>query len=123
MIREIDSHDWQEFCRRISLQRQGAVVSIEVVAPDGLKTERAGNVTLQEMSFDASGACNDIISLRVRNEREELYEVIDPIHIKLKETENGNDFNSVQIDAENGTTWLTIHPAIHAQMLAGLKIN
>lgn len=98
-------------------------MSIEVLGADGLKTERVSNTTLQALEFDASGACNDIISLRVRNERELTYEIIDPIHIKLRETENGNDYNPVQIEAENGITFLTIHPAIHAPMLAGIKIN
>ena len=123
MLREINSHDWGDFCRRISQQRQGASVRIETIEANGIRTERVGDGTFQSMDFDTSNPCNDVILLRVRNEREIAYDIIDPVHILLRETEPGEDFNPVQIEAENGTTFLTFHPAIHAQMLAGLKIN
>jgi hypothetical protein len=121
MIREINSDDWQDFCQRLSRQRQGAQVTIEAIEPDGLKTEKVGNSTLESIAFDRQNSCNDVISLRVRNQREITYDIIDPVHILLEETSHPGDFNPVRIDGENGTTYLTFHPAIHVQMLEGLR--
>ncbi len=120
---EINSHDWRDFCQRISRQCQGAMISIELVGPDGLKTERARDLTLEDIVFDTKDPCNDMILVRARNTREITYDIIDPIYIRLRESASRNDFNPVQIEAENGTTFLTLHPAIHAQMLEGLKIT
>ncbi|MDB6022661.1 MAG: hypothetical protein JWQ04_2518 [Pedosphaera sp.] len=123
MLREINSHDWADFCHRVTQQRQGASVRIETILPNGLKTEQVGDATFQSMELDTSNSCNDVILLRVRSEREIAYDIIDPVHLMLRETRSGEDFNPIQIEAENGTTFLTFHPAIHAQMLAGLKVN
>jgi Family of unknown function (DUF5335) len=122
MKREINSHDWADFCRRITRERQGALVSIETIHPDGQKRAQTGNATLQSMDLDTSGPCNDVLLLRVDNERESAFDIIDPVHIILQETHSGDDFNPVRIDGENGTTIVTFHPAIHRQMLAGLKL-
>jgi hypothetical protein len=122
-MREINSHDWRDFCQRISRQCQGAMISIELVGPDGLKTERAHDLTLEDIVFDTQDPCSDMILVRARNTREITYDIIDPIYIRLRESTSGNDFNPVQIEAESGITFLTLHPAIHAQMLEGLKIT
>ena len=122
-MQEINSKDWREFCQRVDRQCQGAMISIELVEPDGLKTEITSDLTLEGMVFDTQDPCNDVILVRMRNGREITYDIIDPIHIMLRESEGRNDFNPVQIEAENGTVFLTLHPAIHAQMLEGLKIN
>ncbi len=99
------------------------MISIELVEPDGLKTEITSDLILEGMDFDTQDSCNDVILVRMRDGREITYDIIDPIHIRLRESEGRNDFNPVQIEAENGTIFLTLHPAIHAQMLEGLKIN
>lgn len=122
-MQEISSQDWQEFCRRVNRQRQGAMISIELVEPDGLKAEITRNLILEGMVFDTQDPCNDVILVRMRDGREITYDIIDPIHIRLRESEGRNDFNPIQIEAENGTIFVTLHPAIHAQMLEGLKIN
>jgi hypothetical protein len=121
MKREINSHDWADFCRRVIRERQGALVSVKTIQQDGQKREETGNVTLENMALDTSNPCSDVLVLRVRNEREWSYDVVDPIHIILQESKPGGDFNPVQIDGENGTTFVTFHPAIHADMLVGLK--
>ncbi|MDB6020214.1 MAG: hypothetical protein JWQ04_71 [Pedosphaera sp.] len=123
MLREINSHDWADFCHRVSRERQGATVRIETILPNGSKTERVGDATFQSMELDTRNSCNDVILLRVRNEREIAYDIVDPIHLLLRETQTGEDFNPVQIEAENGTTLLTFQPAIHIGMLAGLKVD
>lgn len=120
MIREIKSTDWPDFCRRITQKLFGAMVKLEVIAPDGIKSETAANATFQGLEFDSSDSCNDTITLRVRGHREIVHQMIDPIHVRLHPSETPGDFNPLQIEAEGGVTIITLHPAIHAQMLEGL---
>lgn len=122
-MREIDSKDWDHFCQRVSEERQGATVRVEAIEPDGLRIEKVGNSTLESIAFDARNQCNDVISLRLRNGREITYDIVDPVHILLEETSHAGDFNPVRIDGENGSTFLTFHPAIHEQMLQGLRVS
>lgn len=123
MKREINSNDWADFCKRVTRERQGTQVSVKTIFPDGDKREQVGNATLEGMDFDTSDPCNDTIHLRLRNEREVAIDIIEPRHIILEESKQGGDFNPVQIDGENGTTFVTFHPAIHSQMLAGMKLQ
>lgn len=123
MKKEINSHDWADFCRRVTRERQGAVVTIATTMPDGEIREAATNVPFEKMDLDTSNACNDVLQLRVRTEREDAFDVVDPIHIILEESQPGGDFNPIEIDGENGKTFVTFRPAIHAEMLAGLKVR
>ena len=120
-MREIESKDWQAFCRQVTRYCKGGLISIELIGANGLKTELVRDLLLKDILLHAPNPCNDVISVRARGGREVLHEVIDPIHVLLWETVGGNDFNPIQIDGENGTTLLTLHPAVHAQMLEGMK--
>jgi hypothetical protein len=117
MIHEIESADWPAFCRRLTQQRVGALVKLETVESNGIRTERVASATFQSMVFDKSGACNDVITLRLRKDRDIVHEILDPIRITLHPSGDSDGFNPLQIVAENGTTILTLHPAIHAQVL------
>ena len=68
-------------------------------------------------------ACSDVITLRLRAEREIVREIIEPIKLLLHPSGTGGDFNQLQIEAESGVMLLTFHPAIHARMLKGLKAH
>jgi hypothetical protein len=122
-MREIDSKDWQDFCKRVSEQLQGAIVTVEAIESDGLKIEKVGNSTLENIAYKAQSPCNDVISLRLRGKRDIEYDIVDPVHVLLEETSHAGDFNPVRIDGENGSTFLTFHPAIHERMLEGLKVR
>jgi hypothetical protein len=123
MAKEIHSSDWAAFCQRISRQRAGAMVKLEVAGPDGFKTERAANATLQSMTFDKTDACSDVITLRLRDTHEIIHEIIEPIQIGLHSSGTADDFNLLHIKAESGVTFMTFHPTIHPQMLEGLKTS
>lgn len=123
MIQELESPNWPDFCRRITAQRAGATVRLEVIEPDGVKTERAADATFQSLVFDKTDSCNDVITLRLRGGREIVHEIIDPIHIRLHPSGNSGDFNPLQIEAESGVVLMTLHPAIHAKMLEGLQTS
>jgi hypothetical protein len=72
--------------------------------------------------FEKTEACSDVIILRLRNAREIVHRIVEPIHIKLQSS-GADDFNQIQIEAESGVTFLTIHPVIHPQMLADLRLS
>lgn len=122
-MREINSADWPEFCRRLNQQRAGATVKLESIEPDGVKAELASNAAFQSMTFDKGDACSDVITLRLRAAREIVHEIVEPIKILLEPSGASGDFNPLQIEAENGVVFMTFHPAIHADMLEGLKAD
>ena len=119
MIHEVNNTDWPAFCQRLTQQRAGALVKLETIEPNGTKTERVASATLQSMVFDKSDTCNDVITLRLKNTRDIVHEILDPIQLTLHSSGDSDGFNPLQIVAENGTTILTLHPAIHAPVLEG----
>jgi hypothetical protein len=122
MIQEINSSDWPAFCRRVSEQQTGAMAKLEVLEANGAKTERVASATFQSMLFDKTDSCNDSITLRLRTDREIVYEIIEPTRITLHPSGAPGNFNPLQIEAESGVTFITLHPAIRAQTLKELKI-
>jgi len=118
MIHEIKSSDWPTFCQRLTQQRAGATVKLETIASDGVKTEQVASALFESLVFDNTDACNDVITLRLRSTREIVHEIIDPIRLTLHPSGKLDSFNLLQIAAENGLTTITLHPAIHAQMLS-----
>jgi hypothetical protein len=122
MIREINSKDWPEFCKRLTHELKGATVKLETTKPDGLKETLATEATFQGIAFEQVDGCSDAITLRVRAEREIVHQMLDPIHVQLRASAAGaGDFNMLQIGSESGVTIITLHPAVHAKMLDGLK--
>ncbi len=117
MIHEIKNVDWPAFCERLTQQRVGAMVKLETIESNGIKTERIASAAFQSMVFDKTDACNDVITLRLRSNQEIVHEIVDPLRITLHPSGAHADFNPLQIAAENGTFIITFHPAIHAQML------
>jgi|SRR5271168_3209512 len=121
MIREINNQDWSIICQRITEQRAAATVKLEVIGSDSIKIEKAANATLQSMAFVKTDGCSDGITLRLKNPHEIIHEIVEPIRIQLQSSGKSDDFNLIFIEAESGITILTLHPAVHQQMLAGLK--
>lgn len=121
-IYEVDASDWPVFCQRVSEQRSGATVQVEGVNPDGVEGRSIASATFLSMVFNGTGACNSIITLRLRNGQEMVHEILDPIYIRLNPSGRAGDFNPLEIKAESGVTTITFHPAVHAQILTGLRI-
>lgn len=123
MIIEINNPDWPEFCQRLNQQRAGATVKLEVIETDGARTEKIASAVFQNMAFAAIDACTDGITLRFRNDREIVYQIVDPIKILLHPSGGSGDFDQLQFEAENGISFVTFRPPIHEDMLKGLDIN
>jgi hypothetical protein len=119
--KEIESKDWEKICQRINDLRQQALLTIDVLQRNGQKRQLARDVPLQSMVFDTSDACNDQIALSVGPPAQKplTHVIVQPIHIMLKPAENGS-YNPMQIEAENGITVLTFHPALRPDFLQGL---
>lgn len=121
-MRELRSKSWGDFCQRVSQQQHGGTLNIEVVEPDGRTVETANGAIFDRMALDTGGACSNVISVQAANEREINHQIIEPIHILLRESNEHGDYNPVEIQAENGKTLLTFHPAIHEELLKGLDL-
>jgi len=105
---EIMSRDWQTFCQKFLELHRGSLVSITTIDRGGLKVEVAREMPLKNIWFE-KGACNDsiFINLEQDRQREINHEVLEPIHIKLREENEGK--KALQIDGENGSTLLLFH--------------
>jgi hypothetical protein len=121
MIREIDSPDWPAFCERITGQLAGAMATVEITGRDGVKAASGAGAAFESIVFEKTGGCSDVIKLRFKSAREIVHEIVEPIRIMLHPSKGSGDYNPLQIEAESGLVSLTFHPAIHAQMLEGLR--
>jgi hypothetical protein len=121
MIHEINNPDWPAFCERVTRQLAGALAKLEIIGPDGAVAEEVPDATFQNMTLDKSGACSDVIRLRLTAPREIVRDIIEPIRVTLRASNGSGDFNPLRIESEIGSFQITFHPAIHAQLLVGLK--
>lgn len=119
---EVTTKNWKTLCERVKEQRRGATLTIAVIEPGGREIEIGRDLIFESMDF-TKDPCNDIISVRARNAREIVHNIIEPIHIRLREVTERTNYNSIAIEAENGTTFLTFQPTIHAEMLEGLDAD
>jgi hypothetical protein len=121
MTREIKDADWPAFCQQLTEQRVGAMVKLETIGSDGIKTAQVANAPLESMVFDQTGACNNVITLRLRDNHESVHEIREPLQVTLHPSGTPGDFNPLRIAAENGIFIITLHPAIHTQLLDKLQ--
>lgn len=121
-MREVKSRDWNAFCERINQNRRGTLVSVQKLELDGARTQIAHNTELEEIEFSKNDGCNDQILIHGSDKISLEHEIIEPIHIKLMESEGGSAFPSVVIEAENGITQIDFRPSIKAAWLDGLDL-
>lgn len=123
MIREVRNSDWGIFCERLNQFEGGANVSIEWIARNGFRNEIARNVVFEEIQIGQRNECTDQISIRCRSQNEVKHDVVEPIHVNLKETEGSGAFDTVMIEAEEGTTVMRFQPVIRTAWLDGLALQ
>ena len=119
-MREINSSEWGAFCDRLNQFEYGANLTIEVLDRNGVQKQVARDVPFEEIRLGRQDACSDRISIRATGKTGTKHDVIEPIRIRLRETEDGHAFNAVAIEAEESTTFLIFHPVIRPQWLEGL---
>jgi hypothetical protein len=122
-MKEIRTQDWNTFCQRLNEFERGATVDILWVdrATQAERTIVHG-AEFEQITFGRRDGCSDEIVIHAGGEdgRETRHEITEPIHILLRESGNDGHFNAMAVEAEEGTTLLTFHPAIHAGWLKGL---
>ena len=102
---EVAEKKWEQFCQRIEEFCRGAMVSIQVVEPDGARRTVVQRVPLVRVALDEnSDPCNTrlVIEAGSPGERPVQHVVIEPIHIRLKNGQDNDRYNHLQIIAENG---------------------
>jgi hypothetical protein len=122
-MREVRSQDWADFCRRLNDFVDGGTVTVEVMNRQGARRPVAGNVPFGEITFEKHDACSDRITVRSSGDGAIRHDIIEPIHVKLQETEGGLAFGSVIIEAEEEVTILTFHPVIKTGWLEGMELQ
>lgn len=122
-MREIRTQDWKTFCERLNQFERGATVDIHWI-DRATKAEReiAHAAEFREITFGKRDGCNDQIVLRAGGEVETRHEIVEPIHILLREMGDSGGFNAVAVEAEEGTTLMRFNPVIRRVWLEGMAI-
>ena len=121
-MREIRSQDWNTFCQRLNEFERGATVDIHWIdRATKAEKEIARAAQFQEITFGKRDGCNDQIVVRAGGETETRHEIVEPIHILLREVSDGA-FNAVAVEAEEGITVMKFNPVIRPAWLDGMVI-
>ena len=122
-MREVRSQDWGSFCDRVNQNGRGSIVSVQKLDLDGVRTEVSRNAEFDRIEFAKRDDCNDQISIRSSAEQMLDHEIVEPIHIKLMESEGGRAFRAIMIEAEDGVTQIDFQPLIKESWLAGIDLQ
>lgn len=100
---EISSTNWKKFCERFVSLHRGTSMTVLKIEPNGQNNEVVGDMPLMNAWME-SDPCNDriIFNFEQQGRRECTHEIVEPIHVKLREESQGK--KGLQIDAENGST-------------------
>lgn len=122
-MKEIRSEDWSAFCDRLNEFERGATVDIQWIDRESKAVKQIARAAeFQEIRFGKRDSCNDQILIRTGGEAEMHHEIVEPIHILLREQTKGQGFNAVAVEAEGGTTVLRFNPVIRPAWLEGLAM-
>ena len=117
---EIKSTDWKAFCEKFLQLHRGTLMNVVQINPAGQKVEVVSDMPLTKVWFE-SGGCNDRLFLDFEQDgkREVIHEVIQPIHLKIREEGEGR--KGLQIDAENGSTMVLFRSGKLDQLLGDFQ--
>lgn len=102
---EIKSTDWKAFCEKFLELHRGTQMSLTQIEPSGKMVEVMKDMPLRRIWME-DGECSDRVFLNFEQDqrREVTHEIVEPIHIKLREETGGQ--KALQFDAESGSTLL-----------------
>ena len=103
MTREIEPKNWERFCRRLSENHRGSLVSIEVMGEQSKTISR--EVPLQNLLWEAkNNTCSDMLTIETGPGPGSLrYQITEPIHLILRKRSGEERFHLLEIPAESGT--------------------
>ena len=84
----------------------------------------AHGVPLQSVTLDeTSEACNNVLLFEFGfpSSRPAQHRVVEPIRMILRKQSGGEQYNLLEIPAENGVTAIIFHPALGPDLVAALK--
>lgn len=117
-MKEIRTQDWNKFCQKLNENERGATVDIHWIDRETQAEKSiARAAVLEEFSFGQRDGCTDHILVRAGGEAGARHEIVEPIHILLRESSKNGDFNAITVEAEGGSTILTFSPAIHREWI------
>jgi hypothetical protein len=117
---EIRDTDWKMFCAKFLELHRGQLMSIFQINAAGNQVEVVRDMPLQNIRYERD-ACNDhiLITLFLEGKREVTHDIIEPIHVKLREENEGT--KALQIDAENGSAILRFSSGKISELMKGLE--
>lgn len=115
---EIRTRDWRTFCHRLNESEYGATVDIHWI-DRATKTEKeiARAAEFEEITLQKRDGCSDRIKIRTSGESTAHHEIVEPIRILLRATEDGAAFNGLAVEGEEGTTIMTFTPVIRKSII------
>jgi hypothetical protein len=119
---EVSEKNWSRFCQSFEEYCRGTMISIELNEGSGAKSI-VENAPLRHVAFDRhADACNSnlVIEAGAPDTKALRHVVIEPIHIWLHSGNGGNNYNRVDILAENGTTTIGLNPGLNATLVNNL---
>jgi hypothetical protein len=122
MTKEISSGEWKQFCERFVELHQGTLMTVMKVEPTGEVQEVIKEMPLKKAWLE-NGECSDRIFFDFEQDgkRERIHEIVDPIHVKLREEAQGK--KGLQIEAENGSTLILFRSGKLNELLSGLRAH
>ncbi len=119
---EISSTNWERFCERFVDLHHGTLMTVMKFGPDGQSQEVVRDMPLRKAWME-KGKCNDRLFFDFEQEgkRECLHEILEPIHVKLREEGQGR--KGLQVDAEDGSTLILFSSGKLHELLDGLQPN
>jgi len=121
---EVQEKHWDQFCQQLEEFCRGAMVTINV-DHGGKKTTLAERLPLRHLELDTKAdPCNTnlVIEAGVQEGKRVRHTVVEPIHIRLKNGNENDQYNHLQILAEGGTTTVELHPGLNQALLQGLAV-
>ena len=117
--KEINSTNWKAFCERFVTLHRGTPMTVLKIEPNGQNHEVVREVPLTKAWLEA-GECSDkiIFNFEQDGKRECMHEIVEPIHVKLREEGQGR--KGLQIDAENGSTLILFSSGRFQELLRDL---
>lgn len=115
---EIRTRDWRTFCHLLNESEHGATVDIHWIDRATKKEkEIARAAEFEEITLQKRDGCSDRIKIRTSGESSAQLEIVEPIRILLRATEDGAAFNGMAVEAEEGTTIMTFTPVIQKSII------
>ena len=109
MTSEIPSSAWAEFFLKFNELNKNSLITVDHQDLQGHRREIAVEMPFEGIHF-GKDACNDRIIIGIGSapgQRDLDHEIVEPIHVRVKGEAGDRKF--IQVEAENGITFILFH--------------